>query len=221
MKCPHCLVEIFSHPQYHFIGKDVEGEWYFCSELCPSCHKHIFWIGIGVTKPGLPSGIYDFWKWVGDPKLVRPKGSSRPPCPQEVPESLCSDYNEACLVLPDSPKASAALSRRCLQHLLRDYAHVNPSNLADEIQELIDMKKLSSHIVEAIDAVRNIGNFAAHPNKSKSTGEIIEVEPHEAEWNLDVLESLFDYYFVQPTKLQARKDTLNKKLRDSGKAPMK
>jgi hypothetical protein len=69
--------------------------------------------------------------------------------------------------------------------------------------------------------MRNIGNFAAHPNKSKSSGEVVPVELHEAEWNLDVLESLFDFYFVQPARAKARRDALNKKLADTGKGPMK
>jgi hypothetical protein len=36
--------------------------------------------------------------------------------------------------------------------------------------------------MESIDAVRNIGNFAAHPQKSTATGEILEVEFGESEW---------------------------------------
>jgi hypothetical protein len=125
------------------------------------------------------------------------------------------------MVLPDSSKASAALSRRCLQNLLREAAKVKPGNLADEIQQVIDGKSLPSQLAEAIDAVRNIGNFAAHPLKSQSTGEILPVEPEEAEWNLDVLESLFDFYFVQPAILAKKCDALNIKLSDAGKKPMK
>ena len=53
-------------------------------------------------------------------QLVRPKGISRAPLPPEVPSEFTKDYQEACLVLTDSPKASAALSRRCLQNLLRE-----------------------------------------------------------------------------------------------------
>jgi hypothetical protein len=75
--------------------------------------------------------------------------------------------------------------------------------------------------IEHIDAIRNIGNFSAHPSKNKSTGEIVEVEPQEAEWNLDVLESLFDFYFVQPAVTKAKRDALNKKLADAGKPSMK
>jgi Domain of unknown function (DUF4145) len=98
---------------------------------------------------------------------------------------------------------------------------VKHHDLYKEIQELIDRKTLPSHIAESLDAVRVVGNFAAHPLKSQSTGEIVPVEPGEAEWNLDVIESLFDFYFVAPARTKARKDALNKKLSDVGKPPLK
>jgi len=84
-----------------------------------------------------------------------------------------------------------------------------------------DDGKLPSILHDSLDAIRNIGNFAAHPIKSESTGEIIEVEDGEAEWNLDVLEALFDYYFVQPTALEKKREALNKKLKEAGKPPLK
>jgi hypothetical protein len=86
---------------------------------------------------------------------------------------------------------------------------------------VLDNRQLPSALSESIDAIRNIGNFAAHPLKSKSTGEIVDVEPGEAEWNLDVLESLFDFYYVQPAVLKRKREALNAKLAATGKPPMK
>lgn len=134
---------------------------------------------------------------------------------------MADDYNEACLVLGDSPKASAALSRRCLQHLLRDHAKVKPSNLVSEIEEFTKQPGIPSHLVEVVDAVRNIGNFAAHPMKTTSTGEVLPVEPGEAEWNLESLEALLDFFFVQPALMKRKRDELNKKLKSAGKPPVK
>ncbi len=57
--------------------------------------------------------------------------------------------------------------------------------------------------------------------KSTSTGEILPVEPGEAEWNLDVLEALFDFYYVQVAVAAKKKAALNAKLADAGKPPMK
>lgn len=154
-------------------------------------------------------------------RFVHPKALSRSPIPPEVTGEFATDYSEACVVLPDSEKASAALSRRCLQHVLREKAGVKKSDLANEIQQVLDSKQLPGYLADDLDAIRNIGNFAAHPMKSTQTGTIIEVEPHEAEWLLNVLEGLFDFYLVQPARAQARRDALNAKLQAAGKPAMK
>ncbi len=151
--------------------------------------------------------------------MVHPQGIARAPIHPEVPPQLAEDYREACVVLRESPKASAALSRRCLQHVLREVAQVKPDNLSNEIDEVLP--KLPQYLAQAVDAVRNVGNFSAHPIKSKSTGEIVTVEPGEAEWLLDTLEGLFDFYFTQPAALRAKRDALNSKLSDAGKPPLK
>jgi len=153
--------------------------------------------------------------------LVYPRSAQRPPVPPSVPKGLGADYREACLVLADSPKASAALSRRCLQIILREQGGSKAYNLAEAIDEVLEQKALPSYLGDAIDAVRNLGNFAAHPMKSTNTGEILDVEPGEAEWLLDTLEGLFDFYFVQPALLQRKKDALNAKLKDAGKPQLK
>ena len=209
MKCPHCLDSFFEAIDRSFLGNDTIGSWWVEKTQCPSCKKLIVHLMVYIGGSN------------ANKIMVLPRGMARPPLPPEVPEKYAEDYKEASLVLSDSPKASAALSRRCLQHLLRDEFKVKPGTLADEIQQVIDGGKLPTYLIEAIDGVRNIGNFAAHPLKSQSTGEIIDVEPGEAEWNLDVLEGLFDFFFVQTEKLKLRRDALNKKLVDAGIKPMK
>jgi len=206
MKCPHCLVDFHDEEQSQHVENDSDGVWYIGYCRCAACRK----IGIRLYS----ANNHGMQK---TSQLVRPKTAGRAPVPHVVSKKYANDYTEACLVLADSAKASAALSRRCLQALLRDEAKFKHQDLFKEIQELLDRNTLPSHIADSLDAVRNIGNFAAHPIKSQSTGEIVPVEPGEAEWNLDVLESLFDFYFVAPARTKARKDALNKKLADAGK----
>lgn len=224
MKCPHCL-ENFNDSQTWWsvaTGSDADGIWLLSRRHCPTCQRYIFTLEIGRNAQSIPQGTQNSrLTAVTRAMQVWPRGVSREPIPNEVPPSIAEDYKEACLVLSDSPKASAALSRRCLQNLFRQAAGVKPGDLYDEIQQVIDSKKLPSTIANSIDAVRAIGNFGAHPIKSKVTGEIVDVEPNEAEWNLDVLESLFDFYYVLPAKAQAKKDVLNKKLAEAGKPPVK
>lgn len=222
MKCPHCSVQFHDEPEEVFLGEDVDGAWAVVKMLCPNprCKRLIFMLVKGPGEFDETSGEWQFYGWERS-VFVRPRGINRPPVPPEVPEQFAEDYREACLVLADSAKASAALSRRCVQHLLREKAGVEPGNLADEIQQLLDSRQLPPYLAEAIDAIRNYGNFAAHPIKSQKTGEIVAVEPGEAEWTLEVLERLFDFYFVQPEDLRQKREALNKKLEDTGKPKMK
>jgi hypothetical protein len=148
--------------------------------------------------------------------LAYPSSRSRP-IAAEVVDPYRQDFLEASKVLADSPKASAALSRRCLQAVLKDKAGTTKKDLNDQIEEVIASQKVPGYISEGLHAVRVIGNFAAHPMKSTATGVIIDVEAGEAEWNLDVLESLFEFYFVQPALDAKRKAELNKKLKEVGK----
>ncbi len=223
MKCPHCLVEINQSFQEIYLGNDPDSHFSIFYMTCPnlSCRKMIIQLGRGASvsrpNPTVPARLYN----IKSMAFVNPITSQRPPAPPEVDKMFADEYNEACLIISFSPKASAALSRRCLQNILREKAGIKKRNLSDEIQEIIDEGKLPSYLSESIDAIRNIGNFAAHPIKSTATGEIVEVEQNEAEWLLDVLESLFDFYFVQPVILQSKRNALNAKLNGAGKLPMK
>jgi Domain of unknown function (DUF4145) len=204
MKCRHCLVDFHDEWTRLPVVQDRDGPLLLSYAKCPACNRvHI--------RGERPAGT----------RFLYPHGISREPLDASVPPEFAGDYIEACNVLDISPKASAALSRRCLQHILRDCAKVKAQNLDQEIQQAVEGNLVPSYIADSLDAVRNIGNFAAHPMKSTSSGEVLDVEPGEAEWNLDTVEQLFDFYFVGPAKKAAQKIALNKKLKDAGKPPLK
>jgi hypothetical protein len=217
VKCPHC------HEAFHAALTSVElghvgstEKWRFFWRVqhvaCPAC-----------AMPILFAGYLQDWgstRFPGKGFMVFPRGAPRPKAPPAVHPDIAADFDEACLVFDDSPQASAALSRRCLQHLLAERGVSNKKDLSAAIDDAL-ASRLPSHIADDLDAIRNIGNFAAHPQKSANSGEVLPVEPHEAEWNLDVLEQLFDFYYVQPAKSKAKRDALNEKLAEAGKRAMK
>jgi len=228
MKCPHCLVEFHDVRKLHYLSRDVEGEWGIESYQCPNpdCSKLIlflicaefYWGKDDLTAPQIyAKNNGENTEAVSYKGLIRPLYMSRSPIPKEAPQKYKSDFEEAYQVLLFSPKASSALSRRCLQMIIEDKAEVKKGTLSEEIERTIASGQLPNYLSKCIDSVRNIGNFAAHPMKSSSTGEIVDVEHGEAEWNLDVIELLFDFYFVQPEKVRIKKDSLNQKLKDFGK----
>ncbi|WP_034187364.1 MULTISPECIES: DUF4145 domain-containing protein [Burkholderia] len=217
MKCPHCAVEV--HPSLqdekvsggpHWWNKIGFHQWQLAYMTCPACNDAIIYLYGQAAAPHPEVG----------PVLVYPKSSGRQRPPKEVPAHIAEDFHEACAVLGDSPKASAALSRRCLQLVLRENGFAQ-KDLAPAIQAVLDAKILPAALADNVDAIRNIGNFAAHPMKDSSTNQILPVEPHEAEWNLDVLEELFDFFYVQPEKARQRRAALDAKLGAAGKPPMK
>lgn len=215
MKCSHCQIEIHSNFRKSQVGSGWFGEeneettyWEIEFMVCPACRRAL----INIEQR---TETRVFGKWP-----IYPRFATRPPAPAEVPTDIAEDFNEAAAVLSISPKASAALSRRCLQGVLRDQGYTQ-KDLAPAIQAVLDSKTLPTAHAENLDAIRNIGNFAAHPMKDKQTDAIVPVEPHEAEWNLEVLEGLFDHYYVQPAKAAARRAALDAKLGAAGKPTMK
>ena len=219
-ECPHCRT-VVQFPSTNNVEdvidfQDSAEEMRITAVRCPSCHRLTVTVELGKFPNKTGSKAHEFE--ASTEHIVWPLQYIRP-IPTEVPNHIAVDYLEAAAVLNISPKASAALSRRCLQTILREAGGANQKNLVDQIEHA--SKNLPGYITKNIDAIRNIGNFAAHPTKDSASREVVEVEPGEAEWNLDVLDMLFDFYYVQPSLAQKRRDALNTKLQSAGKQPMK
>jgi hypothetical protein len=134
------------------------------------------------------------------PSILVPTGASRS-VPREVEEEdpdLAAEFREATAILDLSPRASAALARRCLEAILTNKAGANQWLLKDKVE--FAAKKLPGHLAEQLHPVRELGNLGAHRAENAATGEVLQVEPGEAEWTLDVVEMLFDFYYVQPKR---------------------
>lgn len=220
MKCPNCSDGIHFQPDGvagFLFAEDDERGFDVVAGLCPSCSELIALYREGAAVDTTHRVIIT---GVEREEIIYPRAAARP-VDSEVPSKYAESFKEAAAVLGISTKASAALSRRLLQELLREEVKVTPSSLSKEIDEFISAKDTPGYLATAVDAVRNVGNFAAHPLKDTNTGEIVDVEPGEAEWLLDVVESLFDFVFVQPARLETRKTELNEKLKRLGKPEMK
>jgi hypothetical protein len=118
--------------------------------------------------------------------------------PEYVPAAIRQDYEEACKIRNLSPKASATLSRRCLQGIIRDFKKISKKRLVDEIDALRD--EVDPDTWAAIDAVRRIGNIGAH--MEKDINEIIDVEPEEAQLLIELIETLIKDWYIARYKRQ-------------------
>jgi hypothetical protein len=112
--------------------------------------------------------------------------------PDYVPEPIREDYVEACKISDLSLKASATLSRRCLQGMIRNFWGISKARLIDEIEAIED--KTDKLTWEAIDSVRKIGNIGAHMEKDINV--IVDVDPEEAQLLIGLIELLVKDWYV-------------------------
>lgn len=112
--------------------------------------------------------------------------------PDYVPPAVLADYKEACLIRNLSPKASATLSRRCLQGMIRDFWGIKEGRLVDEIEAI--QEKVDPATWSAIDAVRKIGNIGAHMERDINL--IIDVDSGEAALLIGLIEMLINDWYV-------------------------
>ncbi|WP_413191475.1 DUF4145 domain-containing protein [Pararobbsia alpina] len=122
---------------------------------------------------------------------MRPQSSAKP-FPDYVPKPIIQDYEEACAIASLSPKASATLSRRCLQGVIRDFWGIQKSRLVDEIEAL--KEKIDPTTWQAIDSVRKIGNIGAHMERDINL--IVDVDQNEAELLIKLIEVLIQEWYV-------------------------
>ena len=93
--------------------------------------------------------------------------------------------------------------------MIRDFCKISKTRLVDEISTLKEMVDtgaapagVSPDSIDAIDALRKIGNIGAHMEKDIDV--IVDVDPNEAQALIELIESLFDEWYVARHKRQQR-----------------
>jgi hypothetical protein len=173
----------------------------------PNCKDVQISLHVGTDKSQNLQYAYQFHKAISTHNL-RPESSHKIQ-PDFIPTPIVQDYIEASRIRDLSPKASATLSRRCIQGMIRDFCKISKNRLIDEITELSKLLDagtapagVNSESVEAIDHVRSIGNIGAHMEKDIDI--IVDVDPGEAQALLDLIEMLFEEWYVARNTRQER-----------------
>ena len=236
IECPHCLVAV--HVEWHAQPVlDVRHRryplrsvhWNIVATECPSCDELIARINevqhLNAYTNDTPVG-YEARKTAGsktilEDRLVHPSHRNRPAVDSEsLPQTLKEDYLEACEVLEISPKASAVLSRRVLQGILKEQGY-DSRNLQQQITDVLEEdgpEALSDSLRATIDVIRHFGNFSAHPIITQETTlQLVDVEPDEAEWCLQIVEELFRHYYVEADRRRKRIEETRAKIKAHGK----
>lgn len=198
--CPYCNQHAtitdsnFSKDSHWFSNNNKDGELTIFTNviICPNKECREYTIKGFLYKTKYNANLR---QTIGSPLLswnMKPASYAKI-FPTYIPESILADYQEACLIRDLSPKASATLSRRCLQGMIRDYWKVqNKPNLFEEINAIKDKIEPSAFL--AIDAVRSLGNIGAHMEKDINL--ILDVDPEEAQLLIKLIENLFKEWYI-------------------------
>lgn len=146
---------------------------------CPNCNQYT------IFAEGMSQDVKDV------NTILKPKSLAKQ-FPEYIPLAIRSDYEEACAIVNLSPKASATLSRRCLQGMIRDFWNIKETNLSKAIGELED--KIPATQWRVIDGVRRIGNIGAHMEKDINL--IVDIDPDEAQKLIKLIEHLLEQWYI-------------------------
>lgn len=244
MKCPFCQHDIAAawNPllcSSDFLGRQMPQSFPFISTSIQRNHKPValrvivHWlqcqntgceeIVVQITRTE-GSGMGETW-------IALPKHNALPALNQLVTDPWRKDYLEAWKILEDSPRMSAVLSRRILGDLLEKYAGRKEYTLASRIDEFIKETKHPLYIRQNLHYLREMGDFGAHTQvrQAPSTGTpdlpaepvIIDVDPQEAEWTLQVISDLFEHFIVAPQKDEEIRKAFDKKMADANRKAIK
>ena len=193
--CPYCnsVMPLISDTESHrYPSFDRDNDRTFNSHFdestlcisfykCPKCGNYsIFAKGIGAKTQNVDS-------------VIQPRSSAKQ-FPDYVPEQIRNDYEEAYLISHLSPKASATLSRRCIQGMIHHKWQITLKNLNQEISALKD--KIEPSLWSAIDSLRQLGNIGAHMEADVNM--IVDIDPDETQKLIALVEILIKEWYIIP-----------------------
>lgn len=194
-RCPYCSMIMslnastksvqtpcFNRPTLAYKLDSPEGE--SCVEisfyLCPNCHQYT------ILAHGIGKAVQD----IGTVN-IRPISQAKV-FPEYIPLAIRQDYTEACAIVALSPKASATLSRRCLQGMIRDFWNIQESNLSKAINKLEGL--IPAPQWNVINGLRRLGNIGAHMEKDINL--IVDIDPNEAQKLIKLIEHLLEQWYI-------------------------
>lgn len=191
--CPHCRRHTSIAPVSIEVRDAIVGPWYVNAQWKQS-NGNVWWIGV--------------CNYCHRPVLARNEGDIIWPHPlpeptdRNVPESIRADLDEAKQCFSVSAwRAAAVMARRAMQSAAVEKG-AKKDRLADQIAELASQGKITVDLKEWADAVRLVGNDAAHPGGNP-------VSKEDAEEVLKLAEQFLLILYVAPAiakQLRTRKN---------------
>ena len=135
--------------------------------------------------------------------------AQRPTAPSDVPDKVQDAYGQAMFLVERSPRASGALSRYCLQQIIRDFWGIpekNQGTLSVELDFIADM--IADETRDSIACVREFGTLDFHFSQDRDL--MVDTTIEEARMLLAVVQLLFQEWYAERYKRKARCETIRR-----------
>ena len=135
--------------------------------------------------------------------------AQRPTAPSDVPEKVQDAYGQALFLVERSPRASGALSRYCLQQIIRDFWDIEPKKqgmLSDELDHISGM--IAEETRDSIQCVREFGSIDYHFSQDRDM--MVDTTVEEARMLLALVQLLFQEWYAERYKRKTRCETIRR-----------
>ncbi len=151
--------------------------------------------GHGITRLGYEDNIEPGDGW-GTPVRIYPPRDRSLHC--SVPKRIRQAFTEARICLRSkAPTAAAIMCRKTLEGVCSEHG-VKSGTLAAQLKKLKENGVIEGRLFEWAEALRTIGNEAAH-------GVEFVVSPEDAQDTLEFTEALIEYVFTYRDKIESFK----------------
>lgn len=128
--------------------------------------------------------------------MIVPSDAPVPTPHRLMPDECKAVYEEGREIAAKSPKAAAALIRLTLQLLMKALGEKG-DHIDKDIQSLVD-KGLDTHIQEALDYCRVVGNHAVHPGVIQ-----LDDDPNIAYMLFEMINLIVEDRIARPARVRA------------------
>ena len=135
--------------------------------------------------------------WIRD-RLLYPPSYVCSPAHEDMPATIQSDYNEARSIIDLSPRASAALSRLCIEKLCIHLLGKDVGSIDKAIGILVAEHDLDKRLQKKFDIVRVNGNALVHGGTMEEGD-----DRRKAAYLLDLVNQIVDEAITRPKRLDA------------------
>ncbi|WP_062513888.1 DUF4145 domain-containing protein [Halobacillus sp. KGW1] len=180
--------QFFRPPSPVSPGKPSPLEWHLVISVCTECEKYTVWENRNV---------------------IFPESNTLPTPAEDMPNDICEIYEEATGVYKHSKRASAALLRLAIEHLLINHLDVPKNSINKMIGDLVEKNDLPPYVQQGLDTLRYYGNKGIH------FGEIADLDDEEkVTFLFTLINLLIEELITKPKTIEKFYDELPESFRE-------